>query len=870
MGIISPSKPPPQAVSPFSLYAVALGWLIGCGVQLQQARLWESHWYITGIVLIVLLVVLLVMLLGSGTLLVSRLRATKPTYILVALTTFVLGFSTTGLRATWFDSNKLNPMYESTDINMQVRIVDLPRWRSNDGKKAQDVQLTARVEHATLNGEPVNGEPIALPRTIRLSWYGKFTKQTSKKPPSDLRIGQLWQLTARLKAPHGNANPHGFDYELWLWQQGIGATGYVRNGKKSPQPKLLSSPKWWQQPMAQWRQSQRDAIQNKLGLAGSGGVVAALLTGDQAAIDSTHWQLYRDTGTAHLMSISGLHITMFAWIAILVLGKLWRLSHQLCIRMPAQHAGLLGGLLLAALYAWFSGMGVPAQRTVCMLGMVVTLRLLGKDWPWHLTWLLVAAMVVAFDPWALLQPGFWLSFVAVGVLIAHGKLLSPVEQQRNQTNNVLDAGTDTTLPKAKHSFAGSWLFKAGSYLWSIVREQAVITLALAPLTLLLFKQTSLVALVANLVAVPLVTLFITPLTMLGVLWAECWTVAAWLVAQMDVALQYMMQLPHAVLYMAVRPWGLYLLAIAGALLLVLRTPLWLRLFSVPLMAGLFLWQPERVPEGELQVTFLDVGQGSAVHVQTHTHHLVFDTGVRWSASSSAGSRIIVPYLRAVGATLDTIVVSHDDGDHSGGFDALAKAYPNAMAIASYPLTEQSTHCTADEAWEWDSILFKWLHPTTEHHNAPNLSDNDRSCVLHIGQQKEPYHAVLLTGDITKRMESQLVETALEADEHAIDLEATVLQLAHHGSHSSSSRDMLWAVSPDLAISQSGYRNSFGHPSIKTRSRLQRMDIPHLDTQLCGAITWKSWEPYSPICYRTQYQRYWHHKPTLKPLKAPNK
>ena len=223
-------------------------------------------------------------------------------------------------------------------------------------------------------------------------------------------------MNVRLKAPHGNSNPHGFDYELWLWEQGLQATGYVRAGPSDPPPQRLADT--WRHPVERARQDVRDAVFERVADRRTAGLLAALVVGDQNAIDRADWDVFRATGVAHLMSISGLHVTMFAWAAALLVGALWRRSQRLCLAWPAQHAALVGGMLLAAGYALFSGWGVPAQRTIWMLATVGLLRLSGRRWPWPQVWLLACAVVVTVDPWALLQPGFWLSFVAVGVLFA--------------------------------------------------------------------------------------------------------------------------------------------------------------------------------------------------------------------------------------------------------------------------------------------------------------------------------------------------------------------------------------------------------------------------------------------------------------------
>lgn len=842
---------------------MTLGWLLGNGAQLQQPVLWSQNTYF-------LLGAIAALIWITSRLWLRKNHSTQATHIHTAQSTqnalLILGallslccaacvsFSSTGVRAVSYAAQQLNPTYEGTDVAIEARIVDLPRWSSQPNaaqhNRESTVRLLVDVQRATLEGRE-----IRLPQQLRLSWYSRYAPNSALHPPHDLRIGQTWRWTVRLKAPHGNLNPHGFDYELWLWAQGIGATGYVRNHKAHLQPQLLQQPSWWRNPIGQWRQRQRDRVQRILAHQPQiAGVVAALLTGDQAAIDQKEWALYRDTGTAHLMSISGLHITMFAWLAIVLVGRLWRCSERLCTIAPAPHAALLGGLLLATLYALFSGFAIPAQRTVCMLAVVVAMRLSGYQWPWYLTLLCVAVGVTALDPWAMLQPGFWLSFVAVGILLAHGTLLSPVRENEEPTARLV---ASPTLPS---NHTPKWWQRLGAYVYALVREQTVITWALAPLTLWLFKQASLVGWIANLIAVPWVTFVITPLTMLGVVWGDCWQLAGWMLEHFNAFLRYAAALPHAVLYLAVRPWWLHALAVVGAIAMVLPLRWWWRAAGVAALTALLLWQPPRIAHGDFRLTFLDVGQGAAVHVETAQHHLVYDTGAGWS-NSSAAERIVIPYLRAQGVQqLDRIVVSHDDNDHSGGLPALQRAYPHADVSASYaPPNTSAQFCRQGQGWEWDGVQFTWLHPAATDLFQNNLNDNDKSCVLSIQQTQAPFKRAILTGDITKRIEQHLVQHALERDAQASDLEADVLMLAHHGSHSSSSQDFLWAVSPDFAISQSGYGNNFGHPAQRVTQRLRKMGIEHADTQRCGALQWLTTQPKQLHCYRATHARYWRHR-----------
>ncbi|MDQ6882572.1 MAG: competence protein ComEC family protein, partial [Pseudomonadota bacterium] len=408
-----------------------LGVIAGSACQLQQPRLWSVAGY-------VLLAGSAVAVLALG----AVVRGGRYRALPVLLAAAALAFCAVGLRAVQFAGQALEPALEGKEIVLTGIVAAMPQ-RNDDG-------LRFRLE---LESAFVGADAVPLPPQLYLGWYGAFGADDMQRQPQDVRAGERWQLTARLKAPHGTLNPHGFDYELWLWEQGLQATGYVRAGPKDAPPRRLST--GWTHPVERARQSVRDAIYARVQDRKAAGLLAALVVGDQNAIDRADWDIFRATGVAHLMSISGLHITMFAWAAGLAVGWLWRRSARLCIAWPAQHAALVGGVVLATAYSVFSGWGVPAQRTILMLATVGLLRLSGRRWPWPQVWLLACGVVVAVDPWALLQAGFWLSFVAVGVLFAS------------------DAGGHDALPE-----------RSRGRVMSYVREQGVVTLALLPLSVL--------------------------------------------------------------------------------------------------------------------------------------------------------------------------------------------------------------------------------------------------------------------------------------------------------------------------------------------------------------------------------------------------
>jgi competence protein ComEC len=774
-----------------------------------------------------------------------------------------LAFGLTGLRAGVYAGHALNPTLEGRDVLVTGVVVGLPQ-RNEAG-----LRFRLQVEAASINGQPTD-----IPARMDVGWYGgAFSAGPSvlvdsdtaamgertapplvlNRLPAVVRAGERWTMPIRVKAPHGSRNPHGFDYELWLWEQGVQATGYVRASPTDPAALMLGQT--WRHPVALARQVVRDRIMERLESRQLAGVIAALVVGDQNAIDRADWDVFRATGVAHLVSISGLHITMFAWGAALLLGWAWRRSSRLCLTVAAPHAALVGGLALACAYALFSGWGIPAQRTCLMLAVVCLLRLAGARWPWHQVWMLACASVVVVDPWALLQPGFWLSFVAVGILFATDSGAPYASQAGVKGQNdveVLEAVVPVESPRWRTA-----LQRVAIGVVSGLREQWVITLALAPLSLLLFGQLSLVGLFANAIAIPWVTLVITPLALLGVVFAGLWDVAAVALNVLLVALQWLAGWPWAAVSMAIPPVWIGTVGMLGALVVVLPLPWTVRLLGLPLLLPLALWRVPLPPQGHFELLAADIGQGNAVLVRTATHALLYDAGPRYSLESDAGHRVLVPLLRSLGTQLDRVVLSHRDTDHVGGANSVLAMQPQADLWSSMePDTllqpvRPVQRCQAGQHWVWDGVRFDVLHPQGGAYDAP-AKPNALSCVLRISSGDR---AVLLAGDIEEAQEAQLV-----AD--GVNLRADVLLVPHHGSKTSSSAAFLQAVQPTLALVQAGYRNRFGHPATVVVERYRRENILLIDSPHCGAFVWQSWRleaPQNDACLRLREQRYWHHR-----------
>jgi competence protein ComEC len=794
-------------------WALLPGWVLGVALQLQQPTLWSPAVY--------------GWLLGAGLLLAlgaRRLRAGAALVVVALLGGGLAGVGLTGVRATHFASHALDPALQGIDIELTGRIASLPQ------RMAQGERFEFVVQEATHNGVAVR-----LPARLQLGWYSGFAAaaeeplwELSSRGPA-LRAGDRWRFTVRLRAPHGLSNPHGFDREGWLWERGIQATGHVKTGPRDPAPQRLDATPW--PSLDALRQDVSERIGERVADPAAAGVLSALVVGDQSAIDRDDWALFRTTGVAHLMSISGLHVTMFAWLATALLAWGWRrlapVWPQALLALPTPVVAGVGGLLLATAYALFAGWGVPAQRTLIMLAVVVGLRLGGRHWPWPVVWLLAMSTVLLLDPWALLQAGFWLSFVAVGILFATGSGRAAVPR----------AG----LPLHR---------RAGLALVGLVREQGVVTLALAPLTLLLFGQFSLVGLLANLLAIPLVTLLITPLAMLGVVVSPLWDAAAWAVQGLALGLQWLGQWSWAAVFRPAAPWPLAWAAVVGGALLVLRLPWVMRSAGLLLLLPALLFTPARPAPGQFELLALDVGQGSAALVRTASHSLLFDTGPRFGPESDAGERVVLPLLRALGERLDAVVVSHRDSDHAGGADAVRSAHPQARWLSSFS-ADAAQRCVAGQQWEWDGVRFEVLRPSPEDYGPEGqglLGTNAMSCVLRVtGAQ----HSAWLGGDIDAAREVQLA-LARPNDR------ATVMLAPHHGSLTSSSPVLLNTLQPRWVLVQSGYRNRFGHPAPAVLDRYRQRGLRWVNSPGCGAATWRSDEPDSVRCHRQETRRYWHH------------
>ncbi|HEX4985675.1 MAG TPA: DNA internalization-related competence protein ComEC/Rec2 [Burkholderiales bacterium] len=725
----------------------------------------------------------LVPLAGAWLILARRQeRAARFAGHAAAVATFaVAGYFWAAAQATWKLSDALPVSLEGRDVEITGVVAGMVQPNARGARFAFD------VERAQLPAQ-------RLPSRISLMWYAD---DASASPP--WQAGQRWRMTVRLHRPHGNANPHGFDFEAWMLERGIRAAGYVR---AQPAPDLLD-PMVWRPGYALERA--REAVRAHLlrALAGQpyAGVIVALAVGDQQAIPPDQWQIFTRTGVNHLMSISGLHITMVAAMVVLVVSRLWRRSEKLALRLATSRAAAACGLCAAFAYAALSGFAVPAQRTVYMLAVVAAA--LWSGWAARPTAVLAAAaaFAVILDPMAVISPGFWLSFGAVAIIM---------------------------LASASRIGRPGWLRA-----W--LQTQWAVTVALVPLLVAMFQQVSLVSPVANAFAIPLVSFVVVPLALAASLLPfDSLAHAAHLAMSPCMGLLGALGAAPAAVWQqhAPVPWTVPL-AVAGALWLLLPSGVPARWTGAFLMLPMFLVPPERLPAGQLQVTVLDVGQGLAVVARTPGHALLYDTGPAFTEQIDAGGRIVVPYLRAAGVRrLDAMIVSHGDSDHSGGALSVLQAMPVDWTASSMsqggPIAiaaGDSRRCVAGQRWEWDGVTFEMLHPQAADYNDRGSKDNDRSCVLRI---VSPYGSVLLPGDIERHGEAHLLDSGA-------GLHADVLLAPHHGSRTSSTPGFVRATAPRLVVFSVGYRNRFGHPHPQVSYRYRQAGGEALRTDVSGAI-----------------------------------
>lgn len=703
---------------------------------------------------------------------------------------FLIGLCWSCWCATQVVNDRLPLEWDGQTLWLEGEVVGLPQWSVSSAG-----QSVVRFE---LEGSV--SRRTRLPQRIRVSWY---------EPPTPVQSGERWKLAVSLKQPYGALNPHGFDYVQWLTARGIGATGSVKAGELLALGRGFSA----------WRESLRTRMQGLLPETSASAGVIALVLGDGSGISQEQWQVLRDSGTVHLFVISGQHISLVAGLAYALIALLHRLSLW-PKQVPWLPVACVFAMLSVLAYGVIAGLDVPVRRAIIMVAVVLLWRLRYLQLAHWTPWLIALCLVLLHDPLVVLAPGFWLSFAAVAVLFV----------------------------------VFAWRLGRFSWWQFLLRAQWAAALGLLPFLIAMNLPVSVVGPLANMLAVPFVSMVTLPLALLGTLFVSVPELARLLLGLSALSLEWLWSVldwfvHHMVAWQApdVPGWVL-LLTFVGAFLLLL--PKALR--SVVLVAGLFvplLWPPNEKPlaPGEAHVWMLDVGQGLALFVRTASNALMYDTGPA-QGNWNAGEHIIVPFLRGERVyQLDKLIISHADLDHAGGVGAVIQHIKVRDVLSGEPqrLDKFAARTCEVESWIWDEVLFRqWRWDNAK-------EGNDASCVLWI---QTAHDSFLVTGDL-----GVMGEAALLA--HWPDLKADWLVAGHHGSRTSTSDALIQRVQPRSVLLSRGRYNAYGHPHPLVMQRLQNAGIRTFDTAEDKAIlihlgSSKKVEPWR----MAQEQNFWRAQP----------
>lgn len=707
----------------------------------------------------------------------------------VALLAALVGFSWAYFQA----QQKLAWHFPLSDLNRVVNV------------KGKVVGITQHYLHALrfdMELEEYEGKKLSLsvPVKIRLYW---------SQPTHTLLAGDKLQGLVKLKPASRLANPGEIDQEKQFFIENIRATGKWLT-LLNHQPVKSS--------LLQLRQRLHEQMDDLLPNKPLLGVIQATTVGIYKNITPSQWQIFQATGLTHAVAISGLHISLVAMLFGGLVYLIVSQSSKLITLYPAKCYAAIGGTLAAVAYCAIAGFSIPTQRSLTMI-VVVSVALLRRQvvMSWHtlaLAWLIIGL----FDPLAPLQIGFWLSFGCVATLI-YGH---------------------------SHSSDNRWRHE--------LMPQLVVFIGLIPMSVFCFQQVPLLSPLANLIALPVINFLVVPPGLVGLLLLDicpplaslCLHLAHGALASIWGILEEIAHTSYSIWYQGEVPLCELLLAAMGALILLAPRGLPARHLGWIAFLPLIFYRPPLLEQGECRFTLLDVGQGLAAVIQTRHHALLYDAGPLYG-QLDAGQRIIKPFLRHQHIKqLDKVIISHGDLDHRGGLIGL-QDWPIKEILSSEPekLTLSAHPCLAGQRWQWDGVEFMMLNPS-----SVSKKRNDRSCVLKI---TSPHHSILLTGDIEKQAEKNLIE------KFGAQLKSDILVVPHHGSLTSSTVEFIEKVAPDYALYPAGLGNHYGFPKPEIIARYQMQGSENLVSYQTGALTFtlrqKQLAP--PVLWRESARRYWH-------------
>jgi competence protein ComEC len=682
-------------------------------------------------------------------------------------------------------ADRLDPALDGSRVEFSGIIEDLPR------REGRRLVTTLRIE-----------APPGLPSRARIAWY---------EPDATPRPGERWRFQAKLQRPRGVLNTGSSDREGWLLRQGIGATGYA-SGPGGGERLTSAADR-----ILHLRGLGAARIEAAVPEPRAAAVLTAIALGFRGGLDETTREALTATGTGHLLAISGLHVGLAAGAGGLFGAALGR---RFGARLrPARDWAALGALLAACAYCVLAGMPVSARRAVLMTAAGLVALVLRRGGSVLLALGGALALVLLADPLAVLDPGLWLSFGAVTVILA--------------------------VVAGRHGPAG--------WLGTMLRIQAALAVGLLVCTSAWFGRVSLVAPLANLFAVPWFSILVVPPALAGVaLGAVSPLLGGWLLKIAAEAtewglwaIQFAAGLPSASRGLGAPGLPAILLASVGSAWCLLPRPAPGRALAPMLLAPLLWSAAPALPPGAFELRVLDIGHGLAVLVRTHRHVLLYDAGPSWPGGDAAAWTVL-PTMRALGIRrLDALVISHGHADHMGGAGSVRTVFPESPGWGGYGAeSEERAPCRAGLSWAWDGVRFSVLHPAEGFRGGAN----DGSCVLLI---EGPGGRALLTGDIERRGERALLAA------HA-RLAADLVVAPHHGSGTSSGPALVASTRPAWVAFSTNWRNRWGFPAPAVVERWQRAGAMPLSTERHGEIVvrFDPGGPSPPRLRRTEACRAW--------------
>ncbi len=715
---------------------------------------------------------------------------------------FICGFLWALFFSTMTLSSHLDKSLEGKNLVVEGYISSLPKIR----ERSTQFEFDATALTFQNQSQP-------LPGKIILTWYNTAPL---------LHPGDQWRFVVRLKRPHGFMNPGGFDYEGWLFQKEIRAKGYIRESPENQRITLNTS----DYPLQRFRHYLANSISSVLNDSPYAGIVMALAIGERQHISEEQWEVLTNTGTNHLMAISGLHVGMVSALIFFVVRYLWGYSGYLSLRFPAPKAAAVAAIIGALVYAALAGFSVPTQRAFIMLSVVMLCVILQRQRAASEVLALSLLAVLLLDPNSVLSAGFWLSFGAVGIILfaMNGRVGKP----------------------------GLW------HKWGYIH--VVVGVGLSPLLLLLFQKVALLSPLANFIAVPWVSGVTVPLTLSGTIMMPVMPYAGTILLELaDLSLSIIWPFLEYIASIDTLLWNQHqpplwsiIFAVIGTLWLLTPGGVPARWLGIVWLMPIFLVKPASPENGEIWFTVLDVGQGLSAVVRTKNHTLVYDFGPRFNQRFDTGKAVVIPFMKNLGVDrIDALIVSHGDNDHIGGLNSVLDEFQVHRILTSTPekiVSDHVEHCRTGQRWQWDDIYFQIIHPD----NKQPFSGNNGSCVLRI--ENRWGNRILVTGDIEKRAEAYMVRN------YADELASNILVAPHHGSKTSSTQQFINAVNPEYVIFPVGYRNRWGFPKEPVLERYQELGAQLFDSASHGAITFEIMGLKSSVeTYRQSEQRYWHVK-----------